>query len=166
MELSNFLTTVLAGILGTVAMTLVMYGYSLISQQNTRVMAILGSMVTGSPTVPNDKWKRNLAGTVGHFGIGIIFSLSYFLLWNWGFFAIEIGDSLWIGLISGVIAVIVWGSYFHLHHNPPKVDLFHFFIALLIAHVVFGLVTVNLYSYLAQPSEFWFEFRQRINAMN
>lgn len=166
MEISNFMLTVMAGIAGTVGMTLVMYGYAALAGQNTRVIEILGKMLTGSAaTLSYNRWKSTLAGTIAHFGVGLIFSWSYFLLWNWGVFTLDFGDSLLVGFFSGLIAFVVWGSYFILHYHPPKIDLFHYFLALVIAHVVFGLITVNLYALLCDQTEFWFEFRQRINAM-
>lgn len=166
MELSNFIQTVLAGIVGTIGMTLVMYGYAIISRKNTKVIHILGTMVIGNASRPDiDSWKANLAGTLGHFGVGIIFSWSYFLLWNWGIFNMTLGDSIFIGLVSGILAIFVWLGYFQLHSNPPKVDLLHYSVALMIAHIVFGIFTVYMCSLLVEESEFWFELRQRINAM-
>lgn len=166
MELSNFILTVCAGIVGTIGMTLVMYGYSVIFHKNTKVIHILGIMVTGSTSKAGiSNWKAILAGTLGHFGVGIIFSLSYFLLWNWGVFTLKFGDSVLIGLLSGILAVFVWGGFLKLHYNPPKLNLPHYFVALMLAHLVFGIITVNLYTMMADDYEFWFEFRQRVNAM-
>lgn len=166
MEINNFIQTVLAGIVGTIGMTLVMYGYTLVFGKNTKVIHLLGTMVTGSANKPDfDRWKANLVGTLGHFGVGIIFSWSYFLLWNWGVFSKNLGDSIFIGVISGIIAIFVWLGYFHLHSNPPKINLIHYSFALMIAHIVFGILTVYMSSLLVEDSEFWFEFRQRINAL-
>lgn len=167
MEISNFVLTVSAGIAGTVGMTLIMYAYAALFRVNTKVIHILGIMMTGSASDPSHNNRKYLtAGTLGHFGVGIIFSWSYFLLWNWGIFSITLRDSIIIGLVSGAMAVIVWTGYFILHYNPPKINLTHYFIALLLAHVVFGMITVNLYTLLSDQPEYWFEFRQRINAMN
>ena len=147
MEISVFIMTVISGLIGTVVMTMVMYLYAAISKKNTKVIAILGRMLTGG-TYPrqSDKWKALMAGTCAHFSVGVLFSWSYFLLWSWGIFSVSLEDSLWVGIISGGIAVVVWGTYHFLHASPPKLSLPHYSLALIIAHLVFGTVTVKLFT--------------------
>lgn len=92
------------------------------SKKNTRVIHILGTMVTGDISNTNDlKTKVLVTGSIAHVAVGILFCFGYFLLWNWGVLDISVLDSIIIGAISGVQAVIVWKSYFMVHQQPPQV---------------------------------------------
>ncbi|MEX2485393.1 MAG: DUF6789 family protein [Brumimicrobium sp.] len=158
MELSIFLLTVLSGFAGTIAMTIVMYVYAHLAKKNTKVIHIFGSMVTGNTGLTrNYRGKMLATGTIAHVFVGVLFSFSYFLLWNWGVFDITLSDSFIVGLLSGVIAIIVWRIYFFVHQKPPKIFLPHYFAALLISHVLFGLVTVNVFNLIADNPQFWFQ---------
>ncbi len=163
MEFSYFLLTILAGIFGTVFMTAVMYAYSRITGKETRVIHILGSMLTGRSdlSVPISI-KALIAGSVSHFTIGIMFSLGYFLLWNWEVFQIEFLDSVIIGALSGLLSIITWYSYFSLHLRPPKIPFTNYFFVLFIAHIVFGIVTVNVFGLLTDEPEFWYRMNNNL----
>ncbi len=164
MELSNFLLTILAGIAGTIVMTATMYLYSNITGRNTQVVHILGAMVTGNHVeAKEDKTKMLITGAISHTFVGVLFSLSYFLLWNWGVFTINWIDSNIVGSLSGIIAIIVWRSYIFVHENAPDISLSHYFFALFISHVIFGVVTVNVYRVITDNPQFWYHLQQDVN---
>lgn len=159
MEFSIFILTIVSGFAGTFAMTIVMYAYAHLTNKNTKVVHIFGSMITGNTGLTkNQKGKILATGTFAHVAVGAIFSFSYFLLWNWGVFDISLTDSLIIGLLSGIIAIIIWRLYFAVHQKPPKVPLPHYFAALLISHLLFGLVTVNIFNLISDNPHFWFQY--------
>ncbi|EPR69133.1 DUF6789 family protein [Cyclobacterium qasimii] len=161
MDIKHFLITLLSGIAGTIAMTLVMYLYSSLSNHFTKVIHILGSMISGESNFTNPEKRVLLLGTLAHFGVGIIFSFSYFLLWNWGIFRINFQDAVLIGAASGVLAVIVWKSYLSLHSKPPKISQLHYFIALFLAHIVFGIVSVNVFQLITDNPELWYQLQDK-----
>lgn len=164
MELSTFLLTILSGFIGTLAMTIVMYLYANLTKKNTKVVHILGAMVTGIIIFSKeDKTKILVTGSIAHVAVGVLFSFSYFLLWNWGIFNISISDSLIVGAISGILAIIGWKSYFKVYRKPPKVPLFHYFTALFISHIIFGLVTVNVFRIIVDNPQFWFQMQEELN---
>ncbi len=153
MNFTHFLITVLAGIIGTIAMTAFMYMFSAITNKDTKVLQILGSMVTG--TTREYSKEAIVAGTLGHFSVGVLFSFAYFLLWNWGVFQINLTDSIILGAISGIVAMAVWKGYFWLHQHPPRVHLGYYLIALFIAHIIFGMVTVFAFDMMISEPEFY-----------
>lgn len=156
MEFKLFLLTVLSGFAGTIVMTSVMYLYARLLDKNTKVVHILGSMLTGNEESYHvQKIKVLTTGAVAHVFVGVLFSFGYFLLWNWGVFDIAWVDSLILGALSGVLAIIVWKSYFIMHQRPPEISLTHYFIALFISHIVFGLITVNVFKIITHEPEFW-----------
>ncbi|MFD2036692.1 hypothetical protein ACFSKL_17945 [Belliella marina] len=159
MDVKNFIIAVFSGVVGTIAMTIVMYIYSKIVHQNTKVVHVLGTMLTGGQDSQIDDKKIFWAGCVGHTGVGVLFSFAYFLLWNWGIFRINFEDSVWVGILSGLVAIVIWRTYFNLHRSPPAVSLNHYSIALFLAHIVFGIVTVNLFFIIVKNPNLWYELQ-------
>lgn len=165
MDLTNFLLTISAGFMGTVVMTAVMYLYANTTKEDTRVVHILGRMITGNMQgSKTEKTKILATGALSHVTVGVLFSLAYFLLWNWGIFAITWPDALIVGALSGVIAIIVWRLYFVVHQSPPKISLKHYFIALFISHIIFGAVTVNIYRIITDNPQFWFQLQEEVKS--
>ncbi|MEP0712024.1 MAG: hypothetical protein ABJC55_08880, partial [Algoriphagus sp.] len=82
---------------------------------------------------------------------------AYFLLWNWGVFRINFQDSILIGAISGILAIVVWYGYLRFHSHPPKFSKLHYFLALFISHIVFGIVTVNVFQLITDNPELWYQ---------
>src|SRR5690606_4745896 len=146
---------------GTVAMTGLMYLYSYLSKRFTKVIHILGNMVIGERNYYTPSRNALLIGTVAHFGVGILFSFAYFLLWNWGIFGINLGDSVLIGIVSGVVAIIVWKIYLSLHSSPPKISHFHYFASLFLAHIVFAVVSVNVFELITDNPELWYQLQEK-----
>ncbi|SFB02261.1 hypothetical protein [Algoriphagus aquimarinus] len=160
MDSRHFLITVLSGVIGTIAMTLFMYLYSYVSSNFTKVIHILGNMLIGERNYYSPNKKAFIVGTIAHFGVGVLFSFGYFLLWNWGVFKINLQDSILIGAVSGVIAIVVWKAYLSVHSNPPQLSQFHYFLALFLAHIVFGLVSVNLFHQIIENPELWYQLQE------
>tara|TARA_R110002051_G_scaffold7321_2_gene33672 strand:+ start:2169 stop:2678 length:510 start_codon:yes stop_codon:yes gene_type:complete len=163
MDIRYFLITLLSGIAGTIAMTLVMYLYSCLSKHFTKVIPLLGSMISGEKNFMNPSKNALFLGTLAQFGVGIIFSFTYFLLWNWGIFRINFQDAVLIGALSGLVAIIVWKTYLILHSQPPEISQLHYFIALFLAHIVFGIVSVNVFQLITDNPEFWYQLPDNVS---
>ncbi|WP_026953487.1 hypothetical protein [Algoriphagus vanfongensis] len=118
-------------------------------------------MISGEANYTSPEKQTLVLGTLAHFGVGIIFSFSYFLLWNWGIFRINFEDSVLIGAISGVVAIIVWKTYISLHFRPPVPPHTHYFFALFLAHIVFGIVSVNVFQLITDNPEMWYELQDQ-----
>lgn len=161
MDFRHFLITVLSGFVGTIAMTGVMYLYSIVSKRFTKVIHILGNMVTGERNYYTPTKTALLIGTVAHFGVGILFSFAYFLLWNWGIFHINLKDSVLIGVFSGIVAIVVWKIYLSVHSSPPNTSQIQYFIALFLAHIVFAVVSVNVFQIITDNPELWYQLQEK-----
>lgn len=161
MDIKHFFITVLSGVTGTIAMTVFMYLYASLTHQFTKVIHILGNMLVGERNFYSPTLNAMIVGTAAHAGVGVLFSFAYFLLWNWGIFQIDLVDSIWIGMISGVIAVLVWKSYLSLHSHPPKFSQLHYFIALLLGHIIFGMVSVNVFQLISDNPELWYQLQDQ-----
>lgn len=169
MNVYHFLITVLAGIAGTICMTFVMYLYTWVfrkrrrmttpshQQVDTRVIHIFGTMAAGVSDSAQKDFKTCITGTMGHFGAGLGFAFAYFLLWNWGVFDVAMDDAIILGGISGIMAIAVWNGYFYLHHDPPNISLVHYSLALFLAHIIFGIVTVYMFTLIIDNPEFYYQ---------
>jgi hypothetical protein len=161
MDYRHFLITILSGFAGTAAMTVVMYLYTYFTKRFTKVIHVLGNMLIGEDNYQSPSKRAWFIGTIAHFGVGMLFSFAYFLLWNWGFFKINFQDSLWIGMASGVVAIVVWKTYLTVHRTPPKVSQIHYFIALFLAHIVFGVISVNVFQMITDNPELWYQLQEK-----
>ncbi|MEP1086699.1 DUF6789 family protein [Algoriphagus sp.] len=157
MDSKHFLITIVAGVAGTIAMTLVMYSYSYITKKFTMVIHVLGNLLVAERNYYSPSKNALIIGSLAHFGVGILFSFAYFLLWNWGVFRINFQDSILIGAISGILAIVVWYGYLRFHSHPPKFSKLHYFLALFISHIVFGIVTVNVFQLITDNPELWYQ---------
>ena len=165
MDINHFLVTILSGVIGTLAMTAFMYLYAYSTSHFTKVIHILGNMLVGERNYYSPTKSAFLVGMAAHFGVGILFSFAYFLLWNWGIFRIDLIDSILIGSISGVLAVVVWKSYLKLHTHPPQINLLHYFTALFIAHIIFAVVSVYVFRIIIDDPEFWYKTQSNLTLM-
>ncbi|MEB2776287.1 DUF6789 family protein [Algoriphagus sp. D3-2-R+10] len=160
MDIKHFLITILSGLAGTVVMTMIMYLYSYLSHSFTKVIHILGNMIVGERNYSSPSKNALIVGIIAHFEVGLLFSFAYFLLWNWGIFKINLEDSILIGAMSGVVAILVWKGYISIHSNPPKFSQLHYFLALFLAHIVFGMVSVNVFQLITDNPELWHDLQK------
>lgn len=148
MLLNTLFNIFLGSIPGTIVMTLFMYFYSAFFKKETRVIHIFGSMITGNTPLRNvsTRAKSVIAGTIGHFSVGFFFALIYYALLKEEVVTINFSDAFVAGLLSGITAILIWMAYLYFHFNPPRISRIHYFIALLLSHIFFGIVT--FYSFL------------------
>ncbi|AEL28041.1 hypothetical protein [Cyclobacterium marinum] len=160
MDIKHFFITVLSGIVATVVMTIIMYMYTTLFKHFTKVIHLLGCMISGDHNLHSPSKRTIILGTLAHFSVGIIFSMSYYLLWNWGIFEINFFDSVIIGALSGIVAILVWKSYLQLHQYQPRISQNHYFFALFIAHIIFGIVSVNIFQMITDSPDLWYELNK------
>jgi hypothetical protein len=138
----NILTAVVAGIGGTAVMTAFIYLLSYITQKRLKVVKILGTMLTFQTTPDKQTSEHSSAivvGILGHYFVGIVFSLIYYWLWTNGIGKPDILTCAIYGFISGIVGIIVWRIFFAIHPNPPSVPLKDYIVSILIAHIFFGI---------------------------
>ncbi|MFW5886566.1 MAG: hypothetical protein ACOCUL_02300 [Bacteroidota bacterium] len=139
-----------ASIPGTTIMTCMMYLYQFILKKETRVIHIFGTMLTGGAYKEGFISKHPkvvITGIIAHFSIGLVFSFFYWLILGINI-SLNFLEILYIGSLSGFAAIITWYSYFLLHRNPPEISIFHYAIALWIAHILFAAGTLYFLKFL------------------
>ena len=142
--MKTMFTIIIAGIIGTGAMTFCMYLATFIIKKVMKVVKILGTMLTFQTTKEgklSDKPFSIFIGLVAHYLIGIFFVIIYYILWKNGIGKPNFFYGAIFGFLSGLFGIIVWRIFFAIHPNPPKnINLKDYFINLVIAHIIFGIV--------------------------
>jgi hypothetical protein len=123
-----------------IAATLLMTLFVRLLNNKLQVVKILGTMLAGRTTDNkglSGSMESLLVGTIGHYLIGIGFSLVYHLLWLRGITSPTLSYCLLLGFISGILAVIAWKSFVKLHPDPPLLPG-SFYPIIFTGHIVFG----------------------------
>jgi hypothetical protein len=132
---------IIAGSTGRMAMLLLIYGGPLLGLPRIDVVSALGSLAA-----PNKQDAVTLGGAI-HFTMGILFAIIYASLWSLG-----IGSpTWWWGLIFGAVhgMLIIVMLYVVLHRYPQLSEILNglpVMAAILLNHMVFGLVVALVYS--------------------
>ncbi len=125
-------------------MTGCMYLYGWVFKQQTQVIHLLGNILTGCNS-QEISLSQFATGVLAHYGVGFFFTLTYYSLENDGFLTWLLAPAIITGIISGILATVVWMGYIRIHQSPPRVHPIHYSLALLLAHVVFASV---IFSYM------------------
>ena len=152
-ELSPYLTTAIAGLLATGAMSGILYLIHWRGIANADMINAVGSIVT--------KREENAlaAGLLVHFGSGVIFAYIYVGAWSiWEFTApgIYIMFGLLTGLAHGLVVSFVLVALVAEHHPVAKYRQAGLGVALahLVAHVAYGVVVGLVASFLLLRFDF------------
>jgi uncharacterized membrane protein YagU involved in acid resistance len=137
----NVAGAVIAGLVGTVVMTMLMVVAPAMGMPKMDIVGMLGSMFTSS------KGTATVVGWVVHLMMGIIFAIIYALVWSLG-----IGSTTWLwGLIFGavhaIVAIVMMPMMMRMHPRPPQVAAGPMtMVGQLMGHLVFGLVVALVYA--------------------
>jgi hypothetical protein len=132
---------IIAGSTGRMAMLLLIYGGPLIGLPRIDVVSSLGSLAA-----PNKQDAVTLGGAI-HFTVGVLFAIIYAALWSAG-----IGSPTWwwgliFGTIHGILVIVL--LLVVLRTYPQLSELINglpVMVAILLNHMVFGLVVALVYS--------------------
>lgn len=131
----DFAIIIISGIVGTWFMTGAMYLLSAMTGKNYKVVRILGTMLSD-----------RIMGIVLHYLIGIFFAFIYFYLWQTKVLEHDLPSSIIFGSFAGMIAMIFWTSFIHLHPAPPPLPVVTYVLAIGLAHIIFSLGIYLVYN--------------------
>jgi hypothetical protein len=137
----DLLGAMIAGLVGTAAMTLMIYVGPLLEMPKMDLIELLGSTFSGNKTL------ATILGTVLHLILGAIFGIIYGLVWSFGVFSPNWFTGLLFGLVHGVAASSVIPRWLQAHPRPPGMERSMLWVIIFwLVHAVFGLATALTYA--------------------
>lgn len=142
-------TTILAGLVGTTAMTAFSYAVSALKKDNFKEPELLNILIQKQPD--NNKVNRNsFAGWLLHYSVGCIWAGVYSLSLD----ALNIKPTnkraLFFGTFGGTSGVLIWKFILKKHSQPPQIAYKQFYQQLFWAHIIYALATSNTLAYQAK----------------
>ncbi|ELR71662.1 hypothetical protein C900_02398 [Fulvivirga imtechensis AK7] len=135
----RLLRVILAGAIGTTAMTAFSYAISAARGKQFREPELLNKLTRRIEERLEIRRRHNdVEGWLMHYLVGLLFSTIYDQLWQKSRINTSFFKSLAMGGVTGVFGVSIWHLTFKMHPNPPKIHLKEFYVQLLVAHVIFG----------------------------
>lgn len=138
---------ILPGIAGTTFMTIFSHVLGEIEDEDfsePHLLAKLYHRLQPGKSQTNAK----TAGWMGHYVVGTLFSAAYNVLWTNKLVKASGKNGVWVGAISGVLAVAVWKTTFKTHPAPPGIHFKKYYVQLFFAHIVFALFATAAYQQL------------------
>ena len=140
----DFMAAIIAGIVGTLAMTILIVLAPMMGMPKMDIIGMLGTMFTENTST------ARVIGVIMHFMMGIIFALIYAFLWSVG-----VGSPTWLwglifGLIHGIFVAAMMPIMNRMHPRPQ--EMFGgamMVVGLLMGHAVFGLGVALTYAAIA-----------------
>ncbi len=145
----NILGAIIAGIIGTLVMTMVMMAAPQMGMPKMDIVGMLGSMFSAK--------SNRMLGMVMHFMMGVIFAIVYALLWNAGIGTVGLLWGAVFGAGHWLVTGVMMGGMSMMHAgvkagtvNAPGLFMTNnggmmAFIGGLMGHVIFGLVVAFVY---------------------
>lgn len=89
--------------------------------------------------------RRHWKGWIIHFIIGFAFASTFNALWSFDLFSASWSNAGVFGLCAGILSVGCWYIFIKWSSVEPPVILKGFYVQLVLAHIIFSLVTLAIY---------------------
>ncbi|MBW6455243.1 MAG: hypothetical protein K0A98_05110 [Trueperaceae bacterium] len=140
----NISIALLAGVLGTLAMTMLMVMAPRMGMPKMDMLGMLGTMVA-----PPGGAAQALGGVM-HLMMGAILAVFYALAWSWGLGSPNWAGGALLGAVHGVVAAMMMPVMTRMHpRKPESAGGAMAAVGILMGHLVFGLVVAWVYGALA-----------------
>lgn len=133
--MNTLIQIIFAAITGTSLMTLFSYFLANATGKQFREPVLLSKLIQPSKGEEVPK----VAGWLLHYGVGIIFVISYHFVWFLEIIDTTLLSGSILGFFSGLVAVAGWWGMFYLYPNPPSIDFKWYYVQLIVAHIIFGI---------------------------
>lgn len=130
---------VIAGIVGTFAMTLFIELICLLLGKPFHVIRILARMLQLKSSTDRPTPTMFGIAVVVHYSIGILFTYGFKCCIDYELCALSYIDALIFGAIAGMIGILGWRIVFVLHPTPPQLNLPQYLTVIWLGHLVFAL---------------------------
>lgn len=97
--------------------------------------------------------KNHPAGFLIHYAMGTFFSAIYYTIWKNSELRPSVATSSAMGFLTGIPGIAGWHTFLTLHSNPPTVHFRKYYLQLLFAHVIFGLLNGHVFKNTLQHND-------------
>jgi len=135
---------VTSALLATSAMTAFSYIFSYILNGNFKEPQLLNYLIANFPSNNLTICREHIYGWFIHFLIGGLFVIIFKIIS--AFYAVNLSflTGAVFGIVAGLIGIGGWAIGFSLHPKPPSINKALFYLQLIFAHLVFGIVMVSV----------------------
>lgn len=134
----TILQIIFGGIIGTSLMTAFSYYLSYKLNRQFEEPRLLNKFLKRS-ILFEERRVPQISGWLIHYSVGVTLILVYHLIWTYTQFNPSLLTGGVLGLLSGPVGITIWSFVFHMHSNPPSIDLKKHYLQLGIAHIIFGI---------------------------
>ena len=124
-------------------MTAYSFAVSELRNKNFKEPHLLGTMLRRL-VITDSSRSSKLTGWAIHFLVGVALAASYDLLSRKLTLEPTLPKGAVIGGLTGILGSLAWHVTLQNHPFPPAMDRKRFYGQLIIAHVIFGIVTISL----------------------
>ncbi len=129
------------GIVGTSVMTAYSFYLSGKKKRDFREPHLLATLIFRMFSQIN-KRQSKVAGWVIHYLVGIFFAAIYLLLIKRHLIKTTISAAAIVGALSGMVGIAAWSITLNLHPHPPVVNRRQYYGQLVVAHIIFGIISI------------------------
>ncbi|HEY0741851.1 MAG TPA: hypothetical protein VGD40_10325 [Chryseosolibacter sp.] len=130
---------IMAGIIGTLTMTLFIEVVARVSGKPFRVIHILADMLRFGQEFNHGQRRRIFfLATILHYAIGVGFAFCYNFLLDSKYISSSWGDAVLFGASAGIVGILGWRLFFVVHPDPPVMNLFQYLTVIWLGHLVFA----------------------------
>ena len=123
--------------MGTSLMTLFSYILSAKKRENFKEPLLLADVE--KEALPGIlKQYATPAGWITHYSMGIAWATFFELLLKQRIIKSGLNSGFYLGIFSGLTAILIWKLVFKFHPNPPKINYTAFYKQLFFAHIVYS----------------------------
>lgn len=130
--------------LATLAMTIFSYIISWLYKNNFKEPVLLNLMLERSNLIKTSIWRAHITGWLIHFFVGLIFVIIFKILTYVFVINLSVLTGFLFGMFAGFTGVGFWHMLFSFHHDPPSINRKIFYLQLIVAHIIFGIVMILL----------------------
>jgi hypothetical protein len=155
MRFSTFLWPVVAGVLGTLAMTAFTELMWAVLKRPYHVVRTLSTLMQYGRAASLHKRPTALVYTFGallHYLIGIAFTYLYFFLAQGGITGFTFASAILFGVFIGTTGILGWTIYLRILKNPLNYELPVYLAVIWSGHICLAVVMYCVYHY-ALPSK-------------
>jgi hypothetical protein len=139
----------LATLAATTLMTIFSYVVSKLRNRQFTEPILLNRFLCGFGILKEYQLKKNIAGWIIHYIVGLLFLLSYYWIWAKTPLDPTIRTALILGPLSGIVGIVGWSILFRIQSVPANIRVSEYYAQLFVAHVIFAITATTTFTLIS-----------------